>query len=558
MATDSDAVVRAGLSSVTKGTLFLLVSTLLLVALTFVSRVVIVRSVSPADWSAFSFGLTLAGVLGALGSLGLPTAVARSLPYATTDDERRTIVRGTLWIGSVAALGSSLLLFVFAQPIGQSLGSPRITLGLQYFPIAVGSGIVASLIASIFQGYEDVTPNALFIQIVNPTLFVAFLAFAIVAPPLGISYHEALLAYALASVATLGLLVVYLVLRLPHHLAAGLRSPTALPRFLRFVAPLFVVSVMGTITGSADTLVLGIFHPLEVGTYTASLTLARLLPIGIGAAAYIFLPVASRFLRLNEPRSIGITYVTVTKWMTLISLPLFLLFFFLPSSCLGFVYGPNYTAIVVPLQIVVAGAFATTLLGPASTAQVAFGQTRLLAANAIAAGVADVVVAFALVPTVRVRWGGDRLGGGDRDVRGPLAGRARRPYRDPPVPRALGRPGPGHGAPDRGRAMVLPPQPSLLGPPRPRSRDRPSVRGARPRDPFDRRGGPPPLRGGRAALRAAPSVLPAPRAIRAAAPGSLRRAQSPTRTPRTAWTPRRDRARVERDPLKGRPAFLPR
>ncbi|MGA7476974.1 MAG: oligosaccharide flippase family protein [Thermoplasmata archaeon] len=410
MATDSDAVVRAGLSSVTKGTLFLLVSTLLLVALTFVSRVVIVRSVSPADWSAFSFGLTLAGVLGALGSLGLPTAVARSLPYATTDDERRTIVRGTLWIGSVAALGSSLLLFVFAQPIGQSLGSPRITLGLQYFPIAVGSGIVASLIASIFQGYEDVTPNALFIQIVNPTLFVAFLAFAIVAPPLGISYHEALLAYALASVATLGLLVVYLVLRLPHHLAAGLRSPTALPRFLRFVAPLFVVSVMGTITGSADTLVLGIFHPLEVGTYTASLTLARLLPIGIGAAAYIFLPVASRFLRLNEPRSIGITYVTVTKWMTLISLPLFLLFFFLPSSCLGFVYGPNYTAIVVPLQIVVAGAFATTLLGPASTAQVAFGQTRLLAANAIAAGVADVVVAFALVPTygyvgAAIAWG---------------------------------------------------------------------------------------------------------------------------------------------------------
>jgi O-antigen/teichoic acid export membrane protein len=211
-------------------------------------------------------------------------------------------------------------------------------------------------------------------------------------------------------VATLGLLVVYLVLRLPHHLAAGPRSPTALPRFLRFVAPLFVVSVMGTITGSADTLVLGIFHPLEVGTYTASLTLARLLPIGIGAAAYIFLPVASRFLRLNEPRSIGITYVTVTKWMTLISLPLFLLFFFLPSSCLGFVYGPNYTAIVVPLQIVVAGAFATTLLGPASTAQVAFGQTRLLAANAIAAGVADIVVAFALVPTygyvgAAIAWG---------------------------------------------------------------------------------------------------------------------------------------------------------
>jgi O-antigen/teichoic acid export membrane protein len=399
LATDSDAVVREGLSRVTKGTLFLLVSTLLLVALTFVSRVIIVRSISPADWSAFSFGLTLAGVLAAIGSLGLPSAVARSLPYASTDDERRTIVRGTLWIGSGAALGSSLLLFVFAQPIGQSLGSPGITLGLQYFPIAVGTGILGSLIASIFQGYEDVTPNALFLQIVNPTLFVAFLAVSVVVPPLGINYQESLLAYAVANLVTLGLLVLYLIRRLPQRLPRGPRSPTALARFLRFAAPLFIVGVMGTVTGSADTLVLGIFHPLEVGTYTASLTLARLLPIGIAAAAYIFLPVASRFLRLNQPRSIEVIYVTVTKWMILVSLPLFVIFFFLPSSSLGFVYGSNYTGIVVPLQIAVVGAFATTLLGPASTAQVAFGQTQLLAINAVVAGVADVAVALALVPT---------------------------------------------------------------------------------------------------------------------------------------------------------------
>ena len=398
MATDSDAAVREGLSSVTKGTLFLLVSTLLLVALTFVARVVIVRTISPDDWSTFSFGLTLAGVLIAIGSLGLPSAVARSLPYTASDAERRTIVRATLWIGSLAALGSSVLLFVFAQPIGQSLGSPGITLGLRYFPIAVGCSIVGTLIASIFQGYEDVTPNALFIQIVNPALFVGFLAVWIVLPPLGLTYQESLLAYALANVVTLGLLVLYLVRRLPSRLPPGPLAPSALPSFLRFTTPLFVVVVMATVTGSADTLILGVFHPLEVGTYTASLTLARLLPIGIGAAAYIFLPVASRFVRLNEPRSIGITYVTVTKWMILISLPLFLLFFFLPSASLGLVFGSNYTAVVLPLQITVSGAFVTTLLGPASTAQVAFGQTRLLAFNAIVAGLVDLIVAFALVP----------------------------------------------------------------------------------------------------------------------------------------------------------------
>lgn len=412
MATGSEVATRDGLSSVTKGTLFLLISTLLLVGLNFASRVALVRSVSPTEWSAFSFGLTLSWVLTALGSLGLPNAVARSLPYSATDDERRTIIRGTLWIGSAAALGSSVLLFFFAQSIGDSLGSSAIVMALRFFPIAVGSNILSTLIASIFQGYEDVTPNALFLQIVSPALFVAFLAYWIVASPRGVTYPEALLAYALACATTLVLLVIYLVLRLPRRIRPGPHAPSALQGFLRFAAPLFVVGLMVSITGSGDTLILGIFHPDQVGTYTASLTLARLLQIGITAAAYIFLPVASRFLRQNQQQSIGITYATVTKWMILVSLPLFLLFFFLPSGCLYFVYGSRSInpSVVLPLQIAVAGAFVTTMLGPAPAAQVAYGQTRLLATNAIAAGVIDLVVAFALVPSygyvgAAIAWG---------------------------------------------------------------------------------------------------------------------------------------------------------
>ena len=398
MAQDSEELVREGLSSVTKGTLFLLVSTLLLVGLNFVSRVLVVRSISTSDWSSFSFGLTLTGVLVAIGSIGLPSSVARSLPYVTSDAERRTIVRSTLWIGGVSALAAGVLLYVLSGPIGNALGSPGITLSLRFFPIALGSGILATLIASIFQGYEDVTPNALFVQIVNPSLFVVFLTVGFLLPSVGITLSEALIAYAAANALTLAALALYLVRRLPRHLTPGPLAPEALPRLLRFTAPLFVVGVMAAITGSGDTLILGTFHPSSVGIYTASLTLTRLVTVGIGAAAYIFLPVASRLVRQADVSSVGVTYATVTKWLSLVSVPLFLVFFFLPSRSLEFVYGPGYAGQVVPLQITVLGAFVTTFLGPAATAQVAFGQTRLLAVNAVVAGIVDIVVALALVP----------------------------------------------------------------------------------------------------------------------------------------------------------------
>jgi len=396
---DSKAGVREGLSSVTRGTLFLLIATLCLVGLNFISRVIVVRSISTSDWNAFAFGLSLAALLSSFGTIGLPSAVARSIPYASSDDERRTIVRGTLIIGSASALGASALLFLLAPTIGSALGSAAIGVALRFFPLALATSILASLIVSIFQGYEDVTPNAVFVQIINPALFVVFLLVAIVIPPFGINYTDALVTYALANIVTLGLVVVYAWRRLPSRLPPGPMAPEALGRLLRFAAPLFIVGVMASITSSGDTLILGVYHETQVGTYAASLTLARLLQIGIGAAAYIFLPVASKFLRQDDTRSIQVTYATVTKWMIMVSLPLFLLFFFLPSASLGFVYGSGYTSVTLPLQIAVAGAFVTSVVGPATTTQVVYGQTRLLAYNAIAAGAADLLLSFALIPT---------------------------------------------------------------------------------------------------------------------------------------------------------------
>ena len=393
---------RDPLSSITRGTLFLLLGSLGYVGLNFVARVILVRQIAYAEWNAFSFALALVGVVAAVGTLGLPSAVARSLPYASSDADRRSIVRGSLLIGCASGLAAALVLGLLGPWITSTLHFADLGLALEVFPVAVATSVAVSLIAAIFQGYEDVTPNALFIQIVTPGLFVAFLVAVLVLPPAGIDYTSALLAYVVANVVTLGLTIVYALRRLPRLLSPGPGAPGALGHLLRFAAPLFLVSLMGTLIGSGDTLVFAAFTPTEIGTYTNSLTLARLLTVGVGAAAYIFLPVAARLLRQKDTVSIGVTYVTVTKWMILFSLPLFLLFVFVPSRSLDLVYGPTYAVIVLPLQITVTGAFFTTAFGPASNAQVAFGHTRLLAYNSVIAAGVDLGLAFALVPSLGI------------------------------------------------------------------------------------------------------------------------------------------------------------
>lgn len=408
MAAQSGADLREGLSTVTRGTIFVIVSTVCLVLFNFLSRVLLVRS--QANWGAFSFDLALAAVLSSFGTLGLPSAIARSLPYASSDAERRTLVRASFWVAVASAAALATLLWAIAEPVGRFLGNPAVGLGLQFFSIAVGASIVGSLIASIFQGYSDVAPNALFLQIVNPGLFLAFLGIAYAVPTIGVTYRSALASYALANALTLAGLALYAVRRLPRHLSAGPLAPEASGRLFRFAAPLFVAGAMVSLAGFGDTLILGVYHNGEVAIYTASLTLARLLQIGISAASYIFLPVAARFLRRGNPRAIRLTYGTITKWMALLSMPLFFLFVLLPQRSLGLVYGGGYTAIVLPLQLAVTGAFGATLLGPGATTQIAYGRVRLLAYNSVAAGVADITIALALVPTygyvgAAVAWG---------------------------------------------------------------------------------------------------------------------------------------------------------
>ncbi|MGI0151400.1 MAG: oligosaccharide flippase family protein, partial [Thermoplasmata archaeon] len=363
-------------------------------------RVLLVRNLSSLEFSEFYIALTLAGLLTALGQLGLPSAVARSIPYAPTDADRRTIVRTGFLITIPLAVGAGLVLFLLSFPISDQYRSPILGETLQFFAIAVACSIAASQIASVFQGFEDVRANAVFVQTLNPMLFIVFLYFFIVRGPaqLPFGYRGALLAYVLANVLALLGLLAYYDRQIRRFLPAGPGRPEAARHLLRFAMPLFVAGIFTFLSGSLDTLVLGFYHNAEAGDYGAALSLSRLLLVGIGALGYILLPVVSRFVRRNDPAAIRVIYATATKWMILTSLPLFLVFVFFPGPALTFVYKASYAQNTLPLQILLVGAFLATVTGPASVALVAYGETRLLLMNCFVGAAADAALAFGLVP----------------------------------------------------------------------------------------------------------------------------------------------------------------
>ncbi|MCI4346863.1 MAG: oligosaccharide flippase family protein [Thermoplasmata archaeon] len=388
---------REALGSVTRGTFLLLVATLGWVAFNFVARVLVVRELSTTQWGEFYYAISFTGLLAALGNLGIPQAVARSIPFVREDAERRGIIRAGFLLLVPAALVVGVFLVLTSGVFGRLFGGTMFGFALELFSVAVTTSIVASGIAAVFQGFEDVRANAYFIQLLNPVLFIVFLLGFGAAQGL-LSFRTAVYAYVLSNVAMLVGLVAYYFYRIPRALPPGPAAHGVGSRLRSFALPLFAVSLLSYVANTGDTLFLGYFHPLAVGEYGVSIALSRLLLVGIGSLGYILLPVMVRFARSGDSDGAGLTYGTATKWMVLASLPPFLVFFFLPGLSLRFVYGSGYGVIVEPLRILCLGALFATLVGPATSAQVSYGETHALLYNTLIAAVVNVLLALWLIP----------------------------------------------------------------------------------------------------------------------------------------------------------------
>lgn len=395
---DSSDRARDGLTSVTRGTLVTLLGTLGSVGLLFVSRVILVRKLTIPSFGTYSLAITIVGLLSAVSTLGLPQAVARNLAFVSSPADRRAIIRAAFRYLLPITAALSLGLFLFAFYIGPAYNDPQLALTLEIFSALVILGVPGTLLAAIFQGFEDALPNAIFLQILNPLLFIVFLLSTEAFLPLGQQYEGALVAYVVADAVVVALLLLYYRFRIPRLLPAVPPTAGYGRRLLVFALPLLVVGALTSVSGSADTLILGFIHRSQVGYYTATLSLARLLGLGLSSLGYIFLPVAARFLGNRDSSSLKLTYATATKWTLVVSLPLFLVFFFFPGESLGFVYGSRYASAVLPLRIVVLGSFVSSLFGPASAAQIALGRTQMVLLNTLLAATADVVLGFVLVP----------------------------------------------------------------------------------------------------------------------------------------------------------------
>ncbi len=379
----------------------MVVGTMLLLLLSLIGRVAVARHLSVELFGDFNLGLSFAGLLSLVALFGLHQAVARTLAERADPAARRHLIRWTASVTVIAAVVTSTLVYLLAGQIASLFnpaGSSQLTVVFQMFSVTIGLMLLCTFIASVFQGFEDTVPNAWINQAVQPG---AFLVFVYIFFYFHLELTAALIAWVLSNVVTFVALLFYAWRRLPRHLPPVVSSTTSgLPPGLWTLAiALWGVTTLTYVTGYADTLILGAFRPeQQVGIYSAVLTIGRLILVASGAVAFIFLPVAARLMGHGNVAAIRSTFTTTARWTLLFTVPLFLVFAFLPGDSLDAVFGSAYVPGSQALVVISLCALISVAFGPVNAALAGMAMTRPLLIATAASAIGNIVLSFALIP----------------------------------------------------------------------------------------------------------------------------------------------------------------
>jgi O-antigen/teichoic acid export membrane protein len=394
-------LMQESLDSVSKGTTILIVSTATFLGLGFVGRVVAARALPVAAFGEFNLGVSFTTLLSIVILLGLNQALARMLAWEQDAGERRTLIRWSIAVASVSSTAGSVAVFVFAPQLAGLFHNSALIGVFQLLAVSVGMGAITPIFASIFQGFHNVVPNAVFNQLVNPALFVVFVLFLLY---LHWGLTGVILAYVIADVVAFLGIVAYTARYLPGIVPSTARGPPR-PKPLLWVltVSMWGVSSLGFITGYADTIILGVFWPvLLVGYYSTSMTLTRVILLAAQSLTYIYLPTTARLARLNADEALRSTYITATRWILAMTFPLLLLFVFAPNLTIDALFGPKYGPAALSLQFLAIAAFVSNVVGPVNACLGGLGLARTQLWTSSTAAVTNLVLSFSLIPTFGV------------------------------------------------------------------------------------------------------------------------------------------------------------
>ncbi|WP_342764396.1 flippase [Thermococcus sp. M36] len=385
------------LQRIARGTGIVFAGTVISMALGFLTRALIARSLDRSHYGVFSLTLTVLNIGLTFALLGLANGLPRELSrYYKKEPERIPELVSTALI--LVAISSFMIgaVTVFTAPfisgiLNEALLPPALRLAAVSIPF-IG---LSRVFISVSRGAGRVRENVYYQNIVVPSIFLILTVIAVLTDR---GLTGILLAYVISQAAGF-LILTFETLRLKFLPKRPVFRGGLAKELLLFSFPLMLTGILGYIMNWTDTLMIGYYYDSDtVGLYNAAAPVARLLPIFLNSAGFLYVPIATVFFARNQLEEMKRIYQIMTRWIFLLTFPLFLFMFAFPEVMIATFFGTKYVGAATALRILAAGFMFHTFLGLNGMSLTVIGETNANLVGNFFAAVANIGLNIVLIP----------------------------------------------------------------------------------------------------------------------------------------------------------------
>ena len=395
------------LRKISRGAVIALLGTFLGLLMQFLTRIILARYGTQAEYGTFSLSLIVFNVCTVLAWIGLYEGTARYIAYLRGRGRFwniRQVIRDAIVIPLISSLIVGFILFVAADFVATIIFHIE-QLTVPFRVLSCGLPVITLInnACGIYRGYDRVGPQVLFQTVIVNTLFFV-MSFIVVF--FRLSFSIVFYVYVFSMIVSLVILVGYS-LRHAKDVQPERQSPErkdSLRRdLLLFSLPIMGTALLYSLMTSIDTLLLGYFATADqVGIYNASYTIAIMLTVFLGAFQMIFLPVVTGLFSREMVSEVGRVYFVTSKWLICLTFPLFLILMLFPEAVLGLLFGEGYIVGTWALRILATGYMVSNAFGLAAGVLVAKGKTKLHLLSAGISAAANALISYILIPQIGI------------------------------------------------------------------------------------------------------------------------------------------------------------
>lgn len=364
----------------------------------FLNAILAARYLGAQIFGLFGLAIILAKLCETISVFGLHFGILHYLPIYRAEGRMRrvlgTIVSSLILPALIALILAPVVWFAAPWLANEVFDEPSGAIYIQMLALSIPFLSLSEILGFITRGYGFVIYYVLIRNLVAPLSLLVFLVLLMTleADPLWITA-------AFGGSYVLAFLVGAVCLR--RATGGDLWRQPADFNFRELYVysfPILINTILYLIIGASDILMLGMFRGAdEVGVYRAGMqmvVLFNLIVVAFSAATATTFPVLVHGQRWRE---LGQTFTTATKWMTMLTLPLYVIMVHNAHDIMGLM-GAEFTVGATALVLLASSAALTSCFGCAGFLLVIGGRQITETVNAGVIAAVNILLNLILIP----------------------------------------------------------------------------------------------------------------------------------------------------------------